>query len=137
MTNADKRKMKRTAERLARQHLSIETLDARNSDSLDFHEVSVWSLRDALEAAYAAGHQAAADATKKKDEDPKDALAEAIRQALTPHAVALIAAKCQPRYAKGEAGERAERESAWFANFLIEDLLTADEYHFLCEEIGV
>lgn len=41
--------------RIARQHLRIDSLTARNSDRLDFHEVSVWSLRDALQAAFDAG----------------------------------------------------------------------------------
>lgn len=41
--------------RIARQHLRIETLESRRRDSLDFHEVSVLELRDALEAAYRAG----------------------------------------------------------------------------------
>jgi hypothetical protein len=35
--------------------LGIETLEERNSDSLDFHEVSVWSIKRALEAAYKTG----------------------------------------------------------------------------------
>ena len=39
---------------------SIETLETRNSDSLDFHDVAVWAIRSALEAAYAAGAAAAA-----------------------------------------------------------------------------
>jgi len=38
--------------------LGIETLETRNSDSKDFHDVSVWSLRDALAAAYEAGRNA-------------------------------------------------------------------------------
>jgi hypothetical protein len=38
--------------------LGIETLETRNSDSKDFHEVSVWSLHDALAAAYEAGRNA-------------------------------------------------------------------------------
>jgi hypothetical protein len=33
----------------------IETLETRRSDSLDFHDVAVWCLRDALEAAFNAG----------------------------------------------------------------------------------
>jgi hypothetical protein len=32
---------------------------AVHSDSLDFHEVSVWAIRSALEAAFAAGQAAA------------------------------------------------------------------------------
>lgn len=43
---------------IAQQHLNIETLVARNSDSHDFHEVSIWSVKDALEAAYEAGRKA-------------------------------------------------------------------------------
>ena len=30
--------------------LDIETLDVRNSDSLDFHEVSIWGVRDMLDS---------------------------------------------------------------------------------------
>ena len=37
--------------RIAHSKLRIETLESRRRDSLDFHEVSVWELRDALEAA--------------------------------------------------------------------------------------
>jgi hypothetical protein len=40
---------------IARKHLSVPTLDARSSDRLDFHECSVWALREALTAAYQAG----------------------------------------------------------------------------------
>jgi len=44
---------------IALDHLFIETLATRNSDSLDFHEVSVWGVKSALMAAYEAGQQAA------------------------------------------------------------------------------
>ena len=40
---------------IASQHLGIDTLEARNSDSLDFHDLAVWTLREALQAAYIAG----------------------------------------------------------------------------------
>jgi len=40
---------------IALDKMGIETLETRNSDSLDFHDVSVWSLKAALEAAYKAG----------------------------------------------------------------------------------
>ncbi len=43
------------ASAIARKELGIKTLEARNMDSLDFHEVGVWQVRDALEAAYCAG----------------------------------------------------------------------------------
>lgn len=40
---------------IAVQQLGLNTLRRRNSDSLDFHELAVWQIRDALEAAYLAG----------------------------------------------------------------------------------
>ncbi len=44
-----------TLQQIAGEHLGLDTLDTRNADSLDFHEHAVWCIRDALEAAYAAG----------------------------------------------------------------------------------
>ena len=41
--------------RIAKEVLGLETLDTRNSDSLDFSEQAVWTLKAALEAAYATG----------------------------------------------------------------------------------
>ena len=38
--------------------INIETLVERKSDGLDFHNVAVWSVKDALEAAYEAGRKA-------------------------------------------------------------------------------
>jgi hypothetical protein len=52
---------------LAREHLHIETLETRRSDSLDFHEVSVWGVKDALHAAYQAGEN---DRTGNRAPDP-------------------------------------------------------------------
>lgn len=40
---------------IAQKCLRIKTLKTRNSDSLDFHEVSVWSIKKALEEAYLLG----------------------------------------------------------------------------------
>ncbi len=34
---------------------NVKTLKTRNSDSLDFHDLSVWSIRAALEDAFIAG----------------------------------------------------------------------------------
>lgn len=45
--------------KLAQEHLDIKNLTTRNMDSLDFYDVSVWSVRSALEAAYMAGMDAA------------------------------------------------------------------------------
>ena len=44
---------------IAKEQLRIDTLKTRNSDSLDFHDVAVWSVKAALEAAYRAGLAAA------------------------------------------------------------------------------
>jgi hypothetical protein len=48
-------KIDKIAEQLAKEHLSFETLEERKMDSLDFHEVSVWSVKDLIRAAYEAG----------------------------------------------------------------------------------
>lgn len=46
-----------TISEIAAKHLSIETLETRKSDSLDFHDVAVWSVKAALDAAYDAGRR--------------------------------------------------------------------------------
>ena len=40
---------------IAERHLFLETLETRNWDRLDFHDVAVWAIRSALEAAFEAG----------------------------------------------------------------------------------
>lgn len=49
-----------TLTEIAAKHLGLETLEARNSDSLDFSEQGVWGIKDALAAAYAAGQTSSA-----------------------------------------------------------------------------
>ena len=46
-----------TLEAIARKFLGFTTLETRMSDSLDFKEVSVESVKKALEAAYSLGRQ--------------------------------------------------------------------------------
>jgi hypothetical protein len=58
-TNRATKKRDEAIEAIARNILEIETLAERKSDSLDFHEVSVWGLRGALLAAYELGLAAA------------------------------------------------------------------------------
>ncbi len=48
-----------TLEQIARKHLGLETLAARNSDGLDFHDLGVWNIEAALKAAFEAGQVAA------------------------------------------------------------------------------
>ncbi len=43
---------------IAKEHLFIETLETQQSDRLDFHDVAVWAIKSAMEAAYAAGIEA-------------------------------------------------------------------------------
>ena len=47
--------LKRKLEKIARGHLGMSTLDIRNSNRLDFYDVSVWGAQSALEAAYNLG----------------------------------------------------------------------------------
>ena len=46
---------------IARRRFFLETLETRNSDSLDFHDVAVWAIRDALAEAIEAGRRAGAE----------------------------------------------------------------------------
>ena len=57
--------------RIAREHLLIETLEQRNRDSLDFHELAVWQIKAALIAAYEAGRQAAKTKRNTRPPEPK------------------------------------------------------------------
>ena len=52
---------------IAQKHLGIETLQTRNSDSLDFHDTAVWCLKDALEAAFKAGVELGAACPKASE----------------------------------------------------------------------
>ena len=59
MTEQAEKDIDRQLQQIARAHLFIDTLETRNSDRMDFHEVSVWGVKSALMAAYQAGRQAA------------------------------------------------------------------------------
>ena len=48
---------------IASEHLHIPTLKTRRSDSLDFHDVAVWQVQAALQAAFYAGLKAAGQNT--------------------------------------------------------------------------
>jgi hypothetical protein len=53
----DAKQLERLLNQIAAEHLHIDTLATRNRDRLDFHEVSVWGLKEALQAAFTAGQQ--------------------------------------------------------------------------------
>ena len=59
MTKPAAQTLEQQLQQIALDHLFIETLETRNSDRMDFHEVSVWGVKSALMAAYEAGRQAA------------------------------------------------------------------------------
>jgi hypothetical protein len=69
---------------IAREILGLETLERRNSDSLDYHDLSVWVIREALEAAHQAGSRdACRDNTSATPGDPfRQATADAARHAI-------------------------------------------------------
>ena len=46
-----------TLDHIAQTILGLETLDTRNSDRLDFHDLAVWDIKAALQAAFEAGQQ--------------------------------------------------------------------------------
>lgn len=62
MTKPAAQTLDQQMQQIALDHLFIETLETRNSDRMDFHEVSVWGVKSALMAAYEAGRQAAQQA---------------------------------------------------------------------------
>ena len=47
---------------IATRHFFVETLETRNRDRLDFHDVAVWAMHAALSEAYEAGRIAGAKA---------------------------------------------------------------------------
>ena len=47
---------------IAQRRFFLETLETRNRDRLDFHDVAVWAIRAALEEAFEAGRRAGATA---------------------------------------------------------------------------
>ena len=68
------KKLNQLMTQIAQQHLRLETLETRHSDSLDFHDVSVWAVQSALVAAYqaglAAGQSTAAKAADQVTQQP-------------------------------------------------------------------
>jgi hypothetical protein len=59
MTKQEGKDLENLLQKIALDHLFIESLETRNSDRMDFHDVSVWAVKSALMAAYEAGRQAA------------------------------------------------------------------------------
>jgi hypothetical protein len=75
---------------------------------------------------------------RNENSTPQDLL-DAIREHLTPHAVALIAAKLQVSYCGGKRKDEmvaAEEQCQWFTVLLIE-MIGTDQFDQLCDELGV
>src|SRR4030067_318327 len=53
----DEKSTEQIIQKIAADHLFLDTLDPRNADSLDFHEVSVWCIKSALQAAFDAARK--------------------------------------------------------------------------------
>lgn len=58
MSTPNSSQMNQTVAEIAARILGVETLATQNSDALDFHELAVWNIQRALEAAYEAGRAA-------------------------------------------------------------------------------
>ncbi len=51
--------MNQTFERIAREELSLTTLEPRNDNEEDFHRLAVWEIKTIMERAYESGFEAA------------------------------------------------------------------------------
>ncbi len=49
--------MNKKLQKIAKEVLFLETLETRNADHLDFKDLAVWTIKEALEQAYKAGQQ--------------------------------------------------------------------------------
>ena len=67
-----KKTMEQIIEGIGINILFLETLETRNSDSLDFHKLSVWSIKEALETSYRAGMAAAETQNTPEEPEPMD-----------------------------------------------------------------
>ena len=72
--------------------------------------------------------------TVPQDPSPEDLLTDALRENLSPHAVAAIAAYLQP---VGTADPQVDRQVRWFAELLAKAVGGQDELNRLCEEVGL
>ena len=59
MAKRHEKQKEQTIQRIVREVLWLQTLEQRGRDHLDFHEVSIWQIRRALEQAYEAGRASA------------------------------------------------------------------------------
>ena len=72
--------------------------------------------------------------TVPEDPRPEDMLTDALRENLSPHAVAAIVAYLQP---VRTADPQVDRQMRWFAELLAKAVGGQDELNRLCEEVGL
>ena len=72
--------------------------------------------------------------TVPEDPKPEDLLADALRENLSPHAVAAIAAYLQP---VRTMDPEVVRQVRWFGELLTKVVGGEDELNRLCEEVGL
>ena len=118
-----------TLAKIAKEQMQIETLETRKHDALDFHTVAVWEAKSALQAAYDAGRAEALG-----DTDAKAALVSALRENLSPEAVAAIASWLQPASTNDP---KVNREIRWFSEQLAQALGGWDQQSRLAEDLGL
>lgn len=109
--------------KIAKQHLHIQTLKTRKRDCLDFHNVAVWEVGDALEAAYRAG---------QASKTPQ--MIEAICDNLSPDAVGAIAARLHNTQTNDD---NVNREVLWFTQQLIQALGGKEQQERVAKELGL
>ena len=122
---------KQIFERIVREELEITTLEPRDNREEDFHTLAVWEIETVMERAYRAGFEAGA---APEDARTEELLADALRENLSPHAVAEIAAHLQP---VRTMDPEVVRQVRWFADLLTEVVGGEDELNRLCDEVGL
>lgn len=60
MTAEQTKQLNKIISQIAAEKLGLDTLETRHSDSLDFHDLAVWSIKAALIEAFQAGQRSKA-----------------------------------------------------------------------------
>ena len=118
---------------IARKHLDLSTLETRKSDRLDFHEVSVWGVEAALNAAFEAGRASADEgASQLLSAASPDPIA-ALQEHISPEAFVVIAAYLQNAQT---SDPDAARQVRWFADRLV-DTVGVQQFNTISDELGL
>ena len=121
-----------TLAQIAKTHLRFDTLETCEHDDLDLHyafnhrTAAVWNVKNALQAAYDAGRVAGTT--------DDDALADVLRDNLSPESVTSIAAHIRSASTNDPMTDQQVR---WFAETLIKLLGGNTAYAEHMEELGL